>query len=84
MPPRHQTHGSFVPPKPVLQLRDLTRTRTAITRERGRGIQRLEKLLEDAGIHLRQLEQQVPTLANSTLRRRISTLSSWSTQLDDE
>jgi len=33
-------------------LRDLTRARTAITRERGREVQRLEKLLEDAGIKL--------------------------------
>jgi transposase len=40
--------GSFVPPEPIRQLRDLTRTRTAIVRERAREIQRLEKLLEDA------------------------------------
>jgi transposase len=44
--------GSFVPPEPIRRLRDLTRARTAITRERGREIQRLEKLLEDAGIKL--------------------------------
>ena len=44
--------GSFVPPEPVRQLRDLTRTRTTITRQRGQEIQRLEKLLEDAGIKL--------------------------------
>ncbi|WP_460985793.1 IS110 family RNA-guided transposase, partial [Sinomonas halotolerans] len=44
--------GSFVPPAPIRQLRDLTRTRTAITRERTREVQRLEKLLEDAGIKL--------------------------------
>lgn len=44
--------GSFVPPVPIRQLRDLTRARTAITRERGRQAQRLEKLLEDAGIKL--------------------------------
>ena len=44
--------GSFVPPEPIRVLRDLTRARTAITRERGREIQRLEKLLEDAGIKL--------------------------------
>ncbi len=44
--------GSFVPPEPIRQLRDLTRTRTAITRERGREVQRLEKLLEDSGIKL--------------------------------
>ena len=44
--------ASFVPPEPIRQLRDLTRARTAITRERGREAQRLEKLLEDAGIKL--------------------------------
>ena len=44
--------GSFVPPEPVRHLRDLTRARTAITRERAREAQRLEKLLEDAGIKL--------------------------------
>lgn len=44
--------GSFVPPEPIRHLRDLTRARTAITRERSREAQRLEKLLEDAGIKL--------------------------------
>jgi transposase len=41
---------SFVPPKPIRQLRDLTRYRTEIVHERTREIQRLEKLLEDAGV----------------------------------
>jgi len=41
--------GSFIPPAAIRVLRDLTRTRTAITRERSREVQRLEKLLEDAG-----------------------------------
>ena len=44
--------GSFVPPEPIRRLRDLTRTRTTVVRERGREYQRLEKLLEDAGIKL--------------------------------
>lgn len=44
--------ASFVPPTPIRELRDLTRTRVMLTRERGREIQRLEKLLEDAGIKL--------------------------------
>jgi site-specific recombinase XerD len=35
-------------------------------------------------VYLRQLEQQTPPLANATLRRRISTLSSWFTWLEDE
>lgn len=44
--------GSFVPPEPIRQLRDLTRTRTTMVRTRAKEIQRLEKLLEDAGIKL--------------------------------
>ena len=44
--------GSFVPPEPIRQLRDLTRARSAIVRERAREIQRLEKFLENSGIKL--------------------------------
>ena len=51
--------GSFVPPEPIRQLRDLTRTRTALTRERGREVQRLEKLLEDAGIKLSSVASDI-------------------------
>ncbi len=51
--------GSFVPPEPVRQLRDLTRTRTAVTRERAREIHRLEKLLEDAGIKLSSVASDI-------------------------
>ena len=41
-----------MPPAPIRVLRDLTRARTTITRARTKEIQRLEKLLEDAGIKL--------------------------------
>ena len=44
--------GSFVPPQPIRELRDLTRARVTLTRDRVREINRLEKLLEDAGIKL--------------------------------
>jgi hypothetical protein len=43
---------SFVPPRPICRLRDLTRYWAALTAERTREKQRLEKLLEDAGIKL--------------------------------
>ncbi|MGI5149898.1 IS110 family transposase [Plantactinospora sp. CA-294935] len=43
---------SFVPPKPIRQLRDLTRYRRSLIRDRTREKQRLEKLLEDAQIKL--------------------------------
>ena len=44
--------GCFVPPADIPRIRDLTRARTAITDERSREIQRLEKMLEDSGIKL--------------------------------
>jgi len=51
--------ASFVPPEPIRALRDLTRARTVITRERTREIQRLEKLLEDAGIKLSSVASEI-------------------------
>ena len=51
--------GSFVPPEPIRQLRDLTRTRTTMVRTRAREIQRLEKLLEDAGIKLSSVASDI-------------------------
>jgi transposase len=43
---------SFVPPPEIRRLRDLTRLRTAQSNERARTIQRLEKVLQEAGIKL--------------------------------
>jgi transposase len=43
---------SFVPPAAIRQLRDYTRLRADLTRDRARQAQRLEKLLEDALIKL--------------------------------
>jgi transposase len=43
---------SFVPPKPIRALRNLTRYRKALIGERQREANRLHKLLEDAGIKL--------------------------------
>jgi transposase len=51
--------ASFVPPPPVRELRDLTRARTIITRERTREVQRLEKLLEDACIKLSSVASNI-------------------------
>ena len=39
---------SFVPPKPIRELRDLARYRRTVIEERGRETQRLHKVLEDA------------------------------------
>lgn len=51
--------ASFIPPEPIRQLRDLTRARTIAIRERSREIQRLQKLLEDAGIKLSSVATQI-------------------------
>jgi len=44
--------GSFIPPQPQRELRDLTRHRTTLVQERARVINRLQKVLEDANIKL--------------------------------
>jgi transposase len=49
---------SFVPPPEIRRLRDLTRLRKAQINERIRAIQRLEKVLQDAGIKLTSVASQ--------------------------
>jgi transposase len=43
---------SFVPPPPIRELRDLTRQRTQLTRDRATMVNRVQKVLEDANIKL--------------------------------
>lgn len=50
---------SFVPPPEIRGLRELTRYRKTQIRERGQEIQRLEKLLQDAGIKLTSVASKV-------------------------
>ena len=50
---------SFVPPKPIRELRNLTRYRTAQVEERTREAQRLDKVLQDAGIKLSSVASEV-------------------------
>ena len=54
---------SFVPPAPIRQLRDYTRLRVDLTRERSRYWQRLEKLLEDALIKVSAVASTLDTLS---------------------
>lgn len=53
--------ASFVPPEPIRQLRELTRTRTALTQERTREYARIEKGLEDSGIKLSAVASSLKT-----------------------
>jgi len=50
---------SFVPPKEIRELRNLTRYRKAQIEERTREVQRLEKVLQDAGIKLSSVATRV-------------------------
>lgn len=52
---------SFIPPEPFRALRDLTRYRKAVIEERGREVQRLHKILEDAGVKLSSVASHVLT-----------------------
>src|SRR4030095_7230264 len=60
---------SFVPPAEIRRLRDLTRLRKAQINERARSIQRLEKVLQDAGIKL----PASPRIRTRSPRARCST-----------
>ena len=58
-------HGSFVPPKPIRELRDPVRARTTLVRLRGQEVQRLEKFLESAAI---KLSSTISDLVGATRR----------------
>ncbi len=64
---------SFVPPPPIRELRDLTRHRRTLVEERTRVIQRLEKVLQDAGI---KLSSVASTLLTKTGRAILDALLS--------
>jgi transposase len=50
---------SFVPPQPIRELRNLTRYRKAQIEERTREVQRLDKILQDAGIKLSSVASDI-------------------------
>ncbi len=51
--------GSFIPPRPLRELRDLTRYRSELVHDRGRLVNRLHKVLEDANIKLAMVATDV-------------------------
>jgi transposase len=63
--------GSFVPPPPVAQLRDLVRARTIMARMSGQEKQRLEKLMEDTGV---KLSSAISKLTTKTGRRMLAAM----------
>ncbi|HXO27798.1 MAG TPA: IS110 family transposase [Thermoanaerobaculia bacterium] len=71
--------GSFVPPTPVQELRDLTRTRTQLVREIARHTQRIQKTLEDANLKLAGL---ITDILGVTGRAILEALIAGETDLD--
>ena len=51
--------GSFVPPRPLRELRDLTRQRAKLVDERTAVVNRIHKLLEDANIKLASVASDI-------------------------
>ncbi len=63
--------GSFVPPPVIAELRDLTRYRKKLVEDRAKEVQRVQKVLEDAGI---KLESVVTDVMGKAARRMIEAL----------
>jgi len=63
--------GSLVPPKPIRELRDLTRYRKALIYERGRAVNRLHKVLEDAGVKLACVATDVMGVSGRAMMREL-------------
>ena len=55
--------GSFIPPKDIAAIRELTRYRKKTIQARTRELQRLSKVLEDAGIKIDSVASSITTLS---------------------
>jgi transposase len=63
--------GSLVPPKPIRELRDLTRYRKALIYDRTRAVNRVHKLLEDAGVKLFCVATDVMGVSGQAMMRAL-------------
>ena len=64
--------GSFVPPAFERQMRDLTRYRSSLTKERARTSQRLQKLLESANIKLASVASDIQGVSAHAMLEQLS------------
>ena len=62
---------SFVPPRPFRELRDLTRYRKSLIRARTSEINRLQKVLEDAGVKLATVATDVMGVSGREMMRAL-------------
>lgn len=59
--------ASFIPPKPIRELRDLTRYRKSLIDERVREVNRLHKLLETANIKLSSVASDIMGMSGRSM-----------------
>lgn len=64
--------GSFVPPRPIRQLRDLTRMRVQIQRDRNRVINRIGRLLETVNLKLSSVASNIVGKSGRAILQAIS------------
>ena len=65
--------GSFVPPAPIRELRDLTRHRTTLIRDNTRVINRIHKVLEDANIKLSAVASDIMGVSGRAMLQALAT-----------
>jgi len=63
--------SSFVPPAPIQELRDLTRTRKQLVREIARHTLRIQKTLEDANLKLTRVVSDILGISGRTILRAL-------------
>lgn len=64
--------ASFVPPKEIRELRDLTRYRTQVVRQRAQECNRIQKLLEDGNIKLAGVATDILGASGKAMLRALS------------
>lgn len=63
--------GSFIPPKPIRELRDLTRYREKLMQKRSSELNRLQKFLEDANIKLSSVVSDINGVSAQDMIRHL-------------
>lgn len=63
--------ASFVPPRPMRELRDLTRQRTCLVQDKTRVANRIQKVLEDANIKLASVASDVLGVSGRAMIRAL-------------
>lgn len=68
---RASTWASFVPPKPIREMRDMTRYRKPLINERAASANRVHKVLEDAGIKINTFASDVFGVSGRAMMRAL-------------